>query len=134
MIVNRWVAVLLIAAVVVVLTGCAANANTSSGKAQYTTTSTQQLQAAIDAGEKLVIVDLREPELYRAGHIPGAKNIPFEQFDKRMGELNADDNIVLVCHNGPMGDVSGSLLAERGYAHVQNVSGGMAAWRGKLAK
>ncbi len=96
--------------------------------------SARELQAEIDAGKKPVIVDLREPELYRAGHIPGARNIPFEQFNDRMKELNPESNIVLVCHTGPMGDVSGALLAGQGYASVRNLSGGMAAWSGSLAK
>ncbi len=88
----------------------------------------------MDAGKKAVIVDLREPELYGAGHIPGATNIPFEQFNDRLKELNPQSHIVLVCHTGPMGDVSGALLAERGYTSVRNLMGGMAAWNGRLEK
>lgn len=148
MMLSRWVAATLIAATVAA-TGCGAAANTSSqaatqvqdasekparARAAYTTMSAQELQAEMDAGQKAVIVDLREPELYRAGHIPGAANIPFEQFGKRLSELSPEGNIVLVCHTGPMGDVSGTLLAEKGYAHVRNLRGGMAAWRGELVK
>ena len=143
---NRWVVAFLIASAVA-YTGCVANTNTSSqtapstqqgrekpAKTGYSTMNTQELQSEIEAGEKLVIVDLREPELYRAGHITGARNIPFEEFDKRMHQLNPETKIVLVCHTGPMGDASGSLLAERGYTSVWNLSGGMAGWSGKLVK
>ncbi|MBI4320841.1 MAG: rhodanese-like domain-containing protein [Chloroflexi bacterium] len=142
---NRWVVALLITSVVVA-TGCAADTGTAQNapltqqgnekpaKFTYSTMNPQQLQSEIDAGEKLVIVDLREPELYRAGHITGAQNVPFEEFDKRMNELNPETKIVLVCHTGPMGDASGSLLAERGYGQVRNLAGGMAAWRGKLVR
>lgn len=105
-----------------------------AGTGAYSTIEAKELQAKIDAGEQLTIIDLREPELYRVGHIPGARNIPFEQFSDRTKELDPDSEIVLVCHTGPMGDVSGSLLAERGYTGVSNLSGGMAAWRGKLEK
>ncbi|MBI4320190.1 MAG: rhodanese-like domain-containing protein [Chloroflexi bacterium] len=66
--------------------------------------------------------------------MPGAQNIPFEEFDKRMNELAPESNTVLVCHTGPMGKVSGTLLAERGHASVRNLRGGMAAWNGELVK
>lgn len=120
--------------VVVAFLGTACNVSSKTPAGGYATLATQELQAQIDAGEKLEIIDLREPELYRAGHVPGAKNIPFEEFNDRINELNPGDKIVLVCHTGPMGDVSGSLLAEKGYAKVSNLKGGMAAWSGKLEK
>lgn len=130
MIVSRFV-IAFIAIAIVAGTGCGA-AGPAAGS--YSTISAQELQAQTNAGEKLVIVDLREPELYRAGHIQGAINIPFEQFRDRMAELSPDAGIALVCHTGPMGDISGRLLAERGYTKVSNLKGGMAAWSGKLAR
>ncbi len=57
-----------------------------------------------------------------------------EEFNDRTDELSQESNIVLVCHTGPMGDVSGALLAERGYSRVRNLRGGMAAWSGRLEK
>lgn len=114
--------------------GTACNVGSKTPAGGYATIAPQELQGQIDAGDKLAIIDLREPELYRAGHVPGAKNIPFEQFNNRINELNPEDKIVLVCHTGPMGDVSGSLLSEKGYAKVSNLKGGMAAWSGKLEK
>lgn len=120
--------------VIVAALGAACNGSSKNSGGGYATIAPQELQAQIDAGEKLAIVDVREPELFRAGHIPGAKNIPFEEFNNRINELNPEAKIVLVCHTGPMGDVSGSLLAEKGYAKVSTVKGGMAAWNGRLEK
>ncbi len=128
---KRWFAFVLIAAALVGVVSCG---NNKPGTAGYSTITPQQLQSKMDAGAKLVIIDLREPELYKAGHIPGAKNIPFDQFNDRINELKPDDEIVLVCHTGPMGDVSGTLLAQKGYTKVSNLAGGMAAWNGKLEK
>ncbi|MBI2954173.1 MAG: rhodanese-like domain-containing protein [Chloroflexi bacterium] len=128
---SRWV-IAVLTALFTFATGCSLLSKPAAGG--YATIPPQELQARMDTGEKLVIVDLREPELFRAGHIPGARNIPFEQFDARMNELKPDDDIVLVCHVGQMGDVSGSLLAERGYPKVANLAGGMTRWDGKLEK
>lgn len=126
---TRWI---MIALMCIVAAGTAYWVTSKPATAGYATLNETDLQAKISGGEKLVIVDLREPELYRAGHIPGARNIPFEQFEERWSELAPGDEIVLVCHMGPMGDVSGSLLAQRGYARVWNLARGMAGWSGRL--
>jgi len=128
---GRWVIVALIAVVVVGTAYWVASKPTTAG---YGTLTAEELQARIGAGAKMVIVDLREPDLYRAGHIPGAKNIPFEEFNNRTSELSPDDETVLVCHMGQMGDVSGTLLAQLGYPRVWNLARGMAGWSGGLAK
>ncbi len=128
---GRWIIVLL---VVAIAAGMAYWVMSKPAVAGYSTITAAELSAKIDAGEKLVIVDLREPELFSAGHVPGARNIPFEQFNDRMSELNPGDQIVLVCHMGGMGDVSGSTLAQLGYTRVSNLAGGMGRWGGRLVK
>ncbi len=124
--------IIAVASISILVIACSGSGNGSSGG--YTTISAADLQRRLDAGEKQVLVDLREPELFQAGHIPGAINIPFDQFNDRYGELNRNDSIVFICHTGPMGDVTGALLAQHGYAKVANLAGGMALWHGKLEK
>ena len=83
--------------------------------------------------QSLVIVDVREPELFKAGHIPGAINIPYPDVKTRtLVELKPDQNIVFVCHGGPMGDELAAILAEKGYKQVRNLTGGMRLWSGPL--
>lgn len=82
---------------------------------------------------ELVIVDVREPELYRAGHIPGAINLPYPDSKTNFSSvLKPDQNIVFVCHGGPMGDQMAAILAEKGYRHLRNLEGGMNTWTGDL--
>ncbi len=95
---------------------------------------TKALTAMIEKGEDMVIVDLREPELYAAGRVPGAINIPFAEFRSRYSELPKDKKIVFVCHTGRMGTDSGNFVLEKGYKQVYNLEGGMAKWTGKLEK
>lgn len=110
-------------------------AHTPTGSTKATSLITaKDLQARIDAGEKLTIIDLREPILWEEGHIPGAKNIPYDDIDARMKELTPEAKLVLVCHTGPMGELAGISLAEHGYAQVWNLDGGMDVWKGKLEK
>ena len=64
----------------------------------------EELSGMMKKGDKLVIVDVREPELYARGHIQGAINIPYDYAKPRiLKELSSKDTIVFVCHSGPMG-------------------------------
>jgi rhodanese-related sulfurtransferase len=108
---------------------------TGATAAGLTTINGTQLEALMADGRALVIVDVREPELFAAGHIPGAINIPYDDAKPRIvTELSPSDRIVFVCHGGPMGDELGTILAGRGYGSVYNLKGGMKKWRGTLAK
>jgi rhodanese-related sulfurtransferase len=98
-----------------------------------TTIDGKQLEALMADGRSLVIVDVREPELFAAGRIRGAINIPYDEARRRIfKELSPQDRIVFVCHGGPMGDELGHLLAENGYSNVHNLKGGMKRWRGEV--
>jgi rhodanese-related sulfurtransferase len=83
--------------------------------------------------DRLVIVDVREPELFRKSHLPGAINLPYPAAKARApAELDAATDIVLVCHSGPMGDEVAAILAGRGFPRVRNLAGGMRGWAGPV--
>ena len=93
------------------------------------------LEALMADGRPLVIVDVREPELFAGGRIRGAINIPYDDARRRvLKELSPRDRIVFVCHGGPMGDELGRLLVESGYPTVYNLKGGMKKWRGEVVR
>jgi rhodanese-related sulfurtransferase len=75
-----------------------------------------------------VLVDVREPEEWRAGHAPGAVHIPLGQLPARMGELPRDGEIVTVCRSGNRSARAADLLRRAGYQRVHNLTGGMIAW------
>jgi rhodanese-related sulfurtransferase len=82
---------------------------------------------------RLVIVDVREPELFRKAHLPGAVNLPYPGARERAPvELDPASDIVLVCHSGPMGDEVAAILAARHFRRVRNLAGGMRDWAGPL--
>ena len=97
----------------------------------YSILTDQQLRQQIAASEPMVIVDVREPREFAAGHIPGARLIPYGGAARRvLKELDKDDHVVFVCHTGPMGDELARLLVANGYRHVANLRGGMRGWSG----
>ncbi len=86
-----------------------------------------------DDAAPMTIVDIREPELFAEGHIPGAINMPWPDATTRAPlELDPSHDIVLVCHGGPMGDQVATILDERGFTKVRNLAGGMNRWNGPV--
>ncbi|GAE28315.1 rhodanese-like domain protein [Halalkalibacter wakoensis JCM 9140] len=93
-----------------------------------------QEEVLMEVGNEYVeVVDLREVELYKEGHISGAINIPYEEFQDRYNELNQEKRIILICHTGRMGVESADFLVEKGFDKVANFGGGMAVWDGPLS-
>jgi len=80
---------------------------------------------------KSVIVDVREPAEFGAGHLPGAKNIPLAQLADKIGELDKmkSKNIVVVCESGARSASAARILTKAGFEDVVNLDGGLVAWR-----
>jgi rhodanese-related sulfurtransferase len=74
-----------------------------------------------------ILIDVREPHEWRAGHAPGALHIPLAQLDQRQRELPAGRSIITVCRSGARSAQAASLLAAQG-REVSNLGGGMRAW------
>ncbi|MBX6353912.1 MAG: rhodanese-like domain-containing protein [Thermoflavifilum sp.] len=73
-------------------------------------------------------VDVREPGEFRQGHIDGFRNIPLGQLRSRLGELDRDKPVVVMCHSGMRSTQAARLLVKHGFSDVRNLSGGIAAW------
>ncbi|CAI8843063.1 Rhodanese-related sulfurtransferase [Brevibacillus sp. IT-7CA2] len=92
----------------------------------------EQLAQWMTDEKDMVIVDLREPELFEEGRVPHAINIPFAEINEKYRSIPTDKKVVFVCHTGRMGVESGNLLLENGYKDVANLDGGMAKWTGQV--
>lgn len=76
----------------------------------------------------LLVVDVRQPQEWANGHIPGALYITGAEFPKRFREIPKDRPVALVCGSGYRSSVAASWLAHQGYDDLTNVLGGMSAW------
>jgi rhodanese-related sulfurtransferase len=78
-----------------------------------------------------VLVDLREPAEFGAGHAPHARNVPHSQLDTRIGELEKAKAkpIVLVCQTGGKSHAAISRFKKAGFSEVVVLAGGMGAWQ-----
>ena len=133
-----FLAVVALAAVGVVamLTGCQAakGSGESSGTASaYRQVTPQEAQALMGSEDNYVIVDVRRPDEYAAGHVPGAINIPNESIDTdRPAELPDLDQLILVyCRSGRRSKQASQKLADMGYTNIVEF-GGINSWPGEV--
>ncbi len=100
-----------------------------AAKASITTISTAKADDIYKKGGALFL-DVREPNEYNSGHIPGAVNIPLGVVEKKIGKTFADkDAVILVyCRTGHRSTIATSELKKLGFTHLLNIDGGMQAW------
>ena len=81
-----------------------------------------------------VLLDVRDPEEYASGHIPGAVNIPREEIEKAKELIpDQDTPIFTYCYSGRRSDYAGISLRKMGYKSVKNI-GGITSYKGTLEK
>jgi rhodanese-related sulfurtransferase len=76
-----------------------------------------------------IVLDIREPAEFAAGHLPNAKNIPVGDLEKRMGELPAAKPVLVCCASGARSGRAIGALRKAGREDVFNLQGGLEAWR-----
>lgn len=81
--------------------------------------------------ERVVIVDVREPDEFAAGHIPDAKNIPLGSIPGALNQIDPKQQTIVVCQGGGRSARACEYLSSLGY-HVINMVGGMSAWSGDI--
>lgn len=93
-----------------------------------TTLSVAELKQKLDAGEKLLVVDVRRSGEYNLGHVPSAINIPLAELKGRISKLPIDVPLAVICASGYRSTIAKSVLERAGLKFLMDVIGGMAAW------
>lgn len=86
-----------------------------------------EAKVKLEAQPRPFLLDVREPEEFRAGHIAGATLIPLRELGHRANELPRDREIICVCHSGNRSSSATRHLISVGYQAL-NLRGGMIAW------
>lgn len=87
------------------------------------------------AGKNVVLLDVRTPEEFSQGHIPGAKNIDVLQeaeFRKQILALPKDKSYLVYCRSGKRSSTALQLMKENGFADVKHLKTGIAGWDGPV--
>ncbi len=87
-----------------------------------------ELQEKIDNEDDFLLLDVREPHEFAYARIEGSRSMPLSLVPLRIGELDRDGEIVVLCHHG-VRSMQASLFLERsGFKHIYNLTGGIDAW------
>lgn len=89
-----------------------------------------ELNEKLKAPKRPFVVDVRQPDEFRTGHIISAKLIPLGELGSRMNELPKDKEIVCVCATGSRSRSATKMLIRAGYNAV-DMKGGMMSWSSK---
>ena len=86
------------------------------------------------ATDGAVLLDVRTPDEYRQGHIPGSKNVPLQSIDRVNAVVeNKGTPIFVHCLSGARSRQAAAILQQMGYTKVKNI-GGISAYAGKVER
>jgi phage shock protein E len=90
-----------------------------------------QLEERIRKQEDILILDVRTPEEFASGHVPGAHNIPHDQLPSRIAEIvdSKDREVVVYCRSGKRAAIAQEVLAEKGFQHITHLEGDILKWQ-----
>ena len=96
-----------------------------------TTIAQQELLQRLEMRTDLLMLDMRAPQEFAVGHIPGAVNVPHTTLSNRLEalQLSQDKEVVVYCEAGVRSMKAEKILRQAGFAKVRHLEGDMAAWR-----
>ncbi len=75
-----------------------------------------------------LVLDVRSPEEFAAGHVPGAVNIPHDQVARRVSEIDDKRWVLVYCQSGRRAGIAEGVLADAGF-DVRQMEGSWARWK-----
>ena len=88
--------------------------------------SVNELTTLVEKGS--LVIDVREPDEYESGHIPGAILVPLSTVLSNTSEFQSDETVYVVCRSGGRSMQACEILHEVGISNVVNVAGGTMGW------
>ena len=92
----------------------------------------QMMLADTEGGAPLMLVDVREPREFAAGHLPGAINMPMSELDRRLAELPARSTAVFMCRSGGRSLRACGQALRGGTVTPLQLEGGLLAWAAEV--
>jgi rhodanese-related sulfurtransferase len=90
--------------------------------------SAREVKERLDKGEKLLLVDVREPHEYELCHIEGAVLIPMGSIPANLQKLDTDEDVICFCHHGMRSLDVANWLRTRGVNSAKSMAGGIDRW------
>jgi rhodanese-related sulfurtransferase len=101
----------------------------NEAKTRITEVSAADVEALLAQGNRAVILDVREPNEFNLGHLPGAVHIPRGQLENRVEAMIPKTSTVIVyCGGGSRSALAADTLQVLGYTDVKSMTGGFRDW------
>jgi phage shock protein E len=128
-----FVALLTLVLTMSLLAGCGsqsavADAPAAEGELSLADTVDVATVASIKDRDDVVVLDVREPYEYEAGHIPGVTLIPMNDVPQRLSEIPTDKTVIVTCRTGNRSSQVTDYLRQQGFDNVHNMAGGIVDW------
>ena len=88
----------------------------------------RELKERLDRGEKVLLVDVREPHEYAICHIEGATLLPMGSIPANLQKLDVDDDVICYCHHGMRSLDAANWLRAQGVKSAKSMAGGIDRW------
>jgi rhodanese-related sulfurtransferase len=100
-------------------------------EAEAAAISPREVLGRLDQDGAPLLLDVRTPEEFASGHVPGAVNIPYDEVGQRSAELAAhrDQEVVVYCEKGGRAAKAAQALADAGFRSIRHLEGDMSGWR-----
>ena len=123
---NKKFKVLSVGMLLVVTLSSAMGCSKGSSEAYNEIDSTKTVEL-IGETKNTLVIDVRDVDAYAEGHLTNAINIPFDEFEEKIADLEGykDQTIVLICNTGNKSGKAGKMLVDKGFTKVYNAEDGM---------
>ena len=123
---NKKFKVLSVGMLLVVTLSSAMGCSKGSSEAYNEIDSTKTVEL-IGETKNTLVIDVRDADAYAEGHLMNAINIPFDEFEEKIADLEGykDQTIVLICNTGNKSGKAGKMLVDKGFTKVYNAEDGM---------
>ncbi|MFX0203980.1 MAG: rhodanese-like domain-containing protein [Candidatus Hodarchaeota archaeon] len=88
----------------------------------------EQAAELVVTNPSLVLLDVRTDWEFDSGHLKGAVNIPIDELEQRIGELNSNERLLVYCRTGNRSRRAVQILLDNGFSKLYHMSAGITAW------
>lgn len=107
-------------------------AGCSTSETHYETISPDEAKSMMNEGVQMI--DVRTPDEYAQGHVPGAKLMPLQALENNLDELNKEERYLVICRSGARSAQASEILVQNGFKNIFSVNGGMNKWTYEVVK
>lgn len=96
--------------------------------------SPEQLKDKLNTKQKMMLLDVREPEEFEICHITGSILVPLSEFNDHVNDFDRDTEYIIICKDGDRSEEAIQILSKNGFSNLSNLEGGIYLWAKTIEK